>query len=153
MLYGQSSEVPAGDDWTVPIGKAKILREGSDVTIVTFSRGVAYALEAAAELDGEGVSAEVIDLRSLRPIDMATILESVKKTNRIVTVEEAWPICSVGADICARVTAEAFDHLDAPPTQVAGADVPMPYAANLEVLALPSAAQVVAAVKSVRYIG
>ena len=151
MLYGQSAEVPGGDDWLVPIGKAKVVREGSDVTIVSFSRGMAYALEAAETLAADGLSAEVIDLRSLRPIDMATIAASVKKTNRIITVEEAWPVCSVGSEICARITAEAFDHLDAPPTQVAGADVPMPYAANLEALALPSATQVADAVKSVCY--
>ena len=151
ILYGQSSEVPNDTDWLVPIGKAKVVREGSDITIVSFSRGMTYALEAAEALADEGLSAEVIDLRSLRPIDMETIVASVRKTNRIVTVEEAWPVCSVGADICARITAEAFDYLDAPPIQVAGADVPMPYAANLETLALPSAAQVAEAVKSACY--
>jgi pyruvate dehydrogenase E1 component beta subunit len=110
-----------------------------------------YALEAAEQLAGEGIEAEVIDLRSLRPLDLATILESVRRTNRLVTVEEAWPVCSVGSEICARVAIEAFDYLDAPPAKVSGADVPMPYAANLERLALPNAAQVVEAVKSVCY--
>ncbi len=151
ILYGQSFDTPKLDDWVVPIGKARIARPGSDVTIVSFSRGVAYALEAAKALTEEGIEAEVIDLRTLRPLDMETILDSVRKTNRIVTVEEAWPVCSVGSEICARVTAEAFDHLDAPPTKVSGADVPMPYAANLEKLALPNAEQVVKAVKAVCY--
>ncbi len=151
LLYGESSPVPASDDWVVPIGKANVVRQGSDVTIVSFARGVTYALEAAETLAGQGIDAEVIDLRSLRPLDMATIIGSVKKTNRIVTVEESWPVCSVGSEICARVTELAFDHLDAPPTQVSGADVPMPYAANLEALSLPTAAQVGDAVKSVCY--
>jgi len=110
-----------------------------------------YALEAAEQLSGEGIEAEVIDLRSLRPLDLATIVESVKRTNRLVTVEEAWPVCSVGSEICARVAIEAFDYLDAPPAKISGADVPMPYAANLERLALPNAALVVEAVKAVCY--
>ncbi|MCG8562012.1 MAG: pyruvate dehydrogenase complex E1 component subunit beta [Hyphomicrobiales bacterium] len=151
LLYGQSFDVPKLDDWVVPIGKANVVREGTDVTIVSFARGMVYALEAAEQLAGEGIDAEVIDLRTLRPIDMDTIVASVQKTNRIVTVEESWPVCSVGSEICARITAEAFDHLDAPPTQVSGADVPMPYAANLEKLALPSAAQVSDAAKAVCY--
>ncbi|MGI9382446.1 MAG: pyruvate dehydrogenase complex E1 component subunit beta [Methyloligellaceae bacterium] len=151
ILYGQSFDVPKLDDWVVPLGRANVVREGSDVTIVSFSRGMIYALEAADQLAADGISAEVIDLRTLRPIDMATIVASVQKTNRIVTVEEAWPVCSVGSEICARVTELAFDHLDAPPTQVAGADVPMPYAANLEKLALPNAAQVSDAAKAVCY--
>ena len=151
ILYGQSFDVPQLDDWVLPIGKARIAREGSDVTIVSFARGMVYALDAAEVLAGEGIDAEVIDLRTLRPLDMATIIESVKKTNRIVTVEEAWPTCSVGSDICAAVTREAFDYLDAPPTQVSGADVPMPYAANLELLALPSAGQVADAARAVCY--
>lgn len=121
------------------------------MTIVSFARGMVYALDAAEVLADEGIEAEVIDLRTLRPLDMATIIESVKKTNRIVTVEEAWPTCSVGSDICAAVTREAFDYLDAPPTPVSGADVPMPYAANLEVLALPSAGQVADAARAVCY--
>jgi pyruvate dehydrogenase E1 component subunit beta len=151
LLYGQSFEVPKLDDFVIPIGKARLARAGRDVTIVSYSRGMAYTLEAAKRLAEEGIEAEVIDLRTLRPLDMGTVLASVKKTNRIVTVEEGWPICSVGSEICARVTAEAFDHLDAPPIKVTGADVPMPYAANLEKLALPSVDKVVAAVKAVCY--
>ncbi len=143
MLYGQSFDVPKHDDWVLPIGKAR--------TIVSFARGMTYALEAAEVLAGEGIEAEVIDLRTLRPLDMATIIASVKKTNRIVTVEEAWPVCSVGTEICAAVARDAFDYLDAPPTQVSGADVPMPYAANLEKLALPNAGVVADAVRSVCY--
>ncbi len=153
ILYGTSSDVPVMDDWIVPIGKAKIAREGEDVTIVSFSRSMTYALEAAEILAEQNISAEVIDLRTLRPLDIPTIIESVKKTNRIVTVEEAWPVCSIGSEICATVASQAFDYLDAPPTKVSGADVPMPYAANLEKLALPSAQQVVDAVKSVTYAG
>jgi pyruvate dehydrogenase E1 component beta subunit len=149
ILYGTSGPVPKVADWLVPIGKAKIVRPGRDVTIVSFSRGMVYALAAADELAKEGIEAEVIDLRTLRPLDMATVIESVKRTNRLVTVEESFPVCSIGSEMCARVTAEAFDWLDAPPTKVSGEDVPMPYAANLEKLALPSAAKVVAAVKSV----
>ncbi len=151
ILYGQSFDVPQVDDWVLPIGKARIAREGGDVTIVSFSRGMTYCLDAAEVLAGEGIDAEVIDLRTLRPLDMETIIASVRKTNRIVTVEEAWPVCSVGSEICASVTREAFDYLDAPPTQVSGADVPMPYAANLEVLALPSAGQVADAARAVCY--
>jgi pyruvate dehydrogenase E1 component beta subunit len=149
ILYGTSGPVPKMDDWLVPIGKAKILRPGRDVTIVSFSRGLVYALAAADELAKEGIEVEVIDLRTLRPLDMATVLASVRRTNRIVTVEESYPVCSIGSEICARVTQEAFDHLDAPPTKVSGEDVPMPYAANLEKLALPNAAKVVAAVRAV----
>ena len=151
ILYGGEGDVPDIEDWTVPIGKAKIARPGDDVTIVSFARGMKYALEAAEKLAGDGISAEVIDLRSLRPIDWDTILTSVKKTNRIVTVEEAWPVCSVGSEICAQVAIQAFDYLDAPPAKVSGVDVPMPYAANLEALALPSADHVVHAAKSVCY--
>ena len=143
--------MPTGDDWVLPIGKARVVRPGKDVTIVSFSRSMNYALEAAEKLAQDGIEAEVIDLRSLRPLDIPTIIESVKKTNRIVTVEEAWPVCSVGSEICARVAIEAFDYLDAPPAKVSGADVPMPYAANLEKLALPNAAQVIEAAKSVCY--
>jgi pyruvate dehydrogenase E1 component beta subunit len=152
MLYGVSGPVPKVDDWLVPIGKARIARPGKDCTIVSFARGMNYALAAAETLAGEGIEAEVIDLRSLRPIDWETILASVRKTNRLVTVEEAWPTCSIGSEICAQVAIQAFDHLDAPPAKVHGADVPMPYAANLEKLALPSADQVVAAVKSACYV-
>jgi pyruvate dehydrogenase E1 component beta subunit len=151
ILYGQSFEVPELADFVLPIGKAFVARAGRHVTIVSFSRGMAYALDAAERLAGEGIEAEVIDLRTLRPLDMATVLASVRKTNRLVTVEEGWPVCSIGSEICARVAAEAFDYLDAPPIAVAGADVPMPYAANLEKLALPSVEQVVAAAKSVCY--
>jgi pyruvate dehydrogenase E1 component beta subunit len=151
ILYGQSFDVPKLDDFVLPIGKARIAREGSDLTIVSYSRGMVYALEAAKRLAEEGIEAEVVDLRTLRPLDINTVLASVGKTNRIVTVEEGWPICSIGSEICARVASEAFDDLDAPPMKVSGADVPMPYAANLEKLALPSVEQVVAAAKSVCY--
>ena len=152
MLYGISGEVPKGDDFIVPIGKAKIVRPGQHVTIVSFARGMQYSLDAAKTLAAEGIEAEVIDLRSLRPIDWDTILNSVRKTNRLVTVEEAWPTCSVGSEICAQAAIQCFDYLDAPPAKINGADVPMPYAANLEKLALPTAAQVVAAVKGVVYV-
>jgi pyruvate dehydrogenase E1 component beta subunit len=152
VLYGSSGPVPEGE-WIVPIGKARIARPGADVTIVSFARGMVYALEAAEQLAKEGIEAEVIDLRTLRPLDLPTVIESVKKTNRLVTVEEAWPVCSVGSEICAQVVMQAFDYLDAPPAKVSGADVPMPYAANLEKLALPSAAQVIEAAKAVCYKG
>ena len=151
ILYGQSFEVPDLADFVLPIGKARVARNGQHVTIVSYSRGVAYALDAAKRLAEEGIEAEVIDLRSLRPLDAETVLASVRKTNRLVTVEEGWPVCSIGTEICARVATEAFDHLDAPPLKITGADVPMPYAANLEKLALPSVDQVIAAVKSVCY--
>jgi pyruvate dehydrogenase E1 component beta subunit len=151
ILYGISGEVPNSPDWVVPIGKARIARPGTDVTIVSFARGIYYALDAAETLAKDGIEAEVIDLRTLRPLDIATIIASVKKTNRLVTVEEAWPVCSIGSEICARVAYEAFDYLDAPPTKVSGADVPMPYAANLEKLALPNAELVVEAAKAVLY--
>jgi len=151
ILYGQSFDVPKLEDFVLPIGKARVARKGSDVTIVSYSRGMAYALEAAKRLAEEGIEAEVVDLRTLRPLDIDTVLASVRKTNRIATVEEGWPICSIGSEICARVALEAFDDLDAPPAKISGADVPMPYAANLEKLALPSVEQVVAAVKSVCY--
>ncbi len=151
ILYGQSFEVPKLADFVLPIGKARIARAGKDVTIVSYARGMAYSLDAAKRLADEGIEAEVIDLRTLRPLDIDTVIASVKKTNRIVTVEEGWPVCSVGTEICARVATEAFDYLDAPPLKITGADVPMPYAANLEKLALPSVDSVVAAVKSVCY--
>jgi pyruvate dehydrogenase E1 component subunit beta len=150
MLYGASGPVPKGD-WVVPIGKARIARVGRHVTIVSFARGMIYALDAAEQLAADGIEAEVIDLRSLRPLDLETIIESVKKTNRLVTVEEAWPVCSVGSEICAQVSIQAFDYLDAPPAKVSGADVPMPYAANLERLALPSTQQVIEAARAVCY--
>jgi pyruvate dehydrogenase E1 component beta subunit len=151
ILYGQRFEVPKLPDFVLPIGKARVAKEGRDVTIVSYARGLAYVLEAADRLAQENIEAEVIDLRTLRPLDMATVLTSVKKTHRIVTVEEGWPVCSIGSEICARVAMEAFDHLDSPPIKISGADVPMPYAANLERLALPSVEQVIAAVKSVCY--
>ena len=151
VLYGIAGPVPKGDDWVVPIGKARIARAGRDVTIVSFARGMQYALAAAETLAKEGIEAEVIDLRSLRPIDWDTILGSIKRTNRLVTVEEAWPVCSIGSEICAQAAIQAFDYLDAPPAKVHGADVPMPYAANLEKLALPTAAEVDEAVKAVCY--
>jgi len=151
ILYGQSFDVPDDPDFTVPIGKAKIERAGSDVTITAYSIAVGFALEAAEILAGEGIEAEVINLRSIRPLDSDTIVESVKKTNRIVNVEECWPTCGIGAEISARIMEQAFDHLDAPVFRVSGTDVPMPYAANLEALALPKPKDIVAAAKSVCY--
>src|SRR5215831_8933588 len=151
ILYGHSSPVPKLDDYVLPIGRARIVRPGKDVTIVAWSMGMTYALKAAEELAKENIDAEVIDLRTLRPLDMDTVLESVKKTNRIVTIEQAWPVCSIGSEISARVSEKAFDYLDAPVTRVCGKDVPMPYAANLEKLALPSIAEIVEAVKAASY--
>jgi pyruvate dehydrogenase E1 component beta subunit len=151
VLYGQSFPVPKLDDYLVPIGKAKIARMGSDVTIVAWSMGMTYALKAADELANAGISAEVIDLRTLRPMDIATIIESVKKTGRVVTVEEGWRQSGVGAEIAACLMEQAFDWLDAPVMRVTAKDVPMPYAANLEKLALPSVAEVVEAAKVVCY--
>ena len=151
MLYGVEFEVPDVADWVVPIGKAKIRRVGADVTITAHSRMVGLALKAAEQLAEEGIDAEVIDLRTLRPLDTDTIIESVKKTNRIVTVEEGWGQSGVGAEIAARVTSEAFDYLDAPPTRVHQVDAPLAYAANLEALALPSVDKIVDAVKAVTY--
>lgn len=151
MLYGQSFDVPATDDYIVPIGKANIRQQGDDVTIVSYSRGLAYVEEADAALKELNINAEVIDLRTLRPLDMETILTSVKKTNRLIVVEEGWPVCSVGSEICSAVSSLAFDDLDAPCLKVSGKDVPMPYAANLEKLALPTAGDIVEAVKKVTY--
>jgi pyruvate dehydrogenase E1 component beta subunit len=151
ILYGHSFPVPKLDDFVLPIGKARIARAGKDVTIVSFSMGMTYALKAAEELAQEGIDAEVVDLRTLRPMDTETIVESVKKTGRIVTVEEGWPQSGIGAEIAARVIEHAFDYLDAPVTRVSGKDVPMPYAANLEKLALPTVAEVVEAAKAVCY--
>ncbi|WP_441229501.1 pyruvate dehydrogenase complex E1 component subunit beta [Tardiphaga sp. 215_C5_N2_1] len=151
MLYGHSGEVPKLDDYIVPIGKAKVARAGKDVTLISWSNGMTYALKAAEELAKEGIQAEVIDLRTLRPLDTDTIIESVKKTSRAVTVEEGWQQSGVGAEIAARIMEHAFDYLDAPVARVSGKDVPMPYAANLEKLALPSVADVVAAAKAVCY--
>ncbi len=152
IIYGQSFDVPDLDDWVLPIGKARIAREGKDVTIVSYSRSMDYAHAAAEILSGDNIEAEIVDLRTLRPLDMETVINSVKKTNRLVTVEESWPVGSVGTEVCQRVTSEAFDHLDAPPTRVTGTDVPMPYAANLEKLALPNAEDVVKAVRAVCYV-
>lgn len=151
ILYGRSFPVPVLDDYVVPIGKARIWREGTDVTIVSFSIGMQYALEAADELAKEGISAEVIDLRSIRPIDYDTIIRSVQKTNRCVTVEEGWPVASIGNHLSAKIMTEAFDYLDAPVINCTGKDVPMPYAANLEKLALVTTKDVIDAVKSVTY--
>ena len=151
ILYGHSSPVPRLDDYVLPIGRARVVRPGNDVTIVAWSMGMTYALKAADELAKDGINAEVIDLRTLKPMDSDTIVESVKKTGRIVTVEEGWKQSGVGAEIAARVMEQAFDYLDAPVARVSGKDVPMPYAANLEKLALPSVAEVVEAAKAVTY--
>jgi pyruvate dehydrogenase E1 component beta subunit len=153
ILYGKSFPVPKLEDWVLPIGKARIARAGKDVTFVAWSIGMNYALGAADELAKEGIEAEVIDLRTIRPMDIETVLESLKKTNRVVIVEEGWPQSGVGADISARIMEQGFDYLDAPVTRVSGKDVPMPYAANLEKLALPSVAEVVEAAKAVLYRG
>jgi len=151
VLYGHSGEVPKLDDYVIPIGKARVARVGSHVTIIAWSMGMSYALKAAEELAKEGIEAEVIDLRTLRPMDTDTVIASVKKTGRAVTVEEGWQQSGVGAEVAARVMEHAFDYLDAPVLRVSGKDVPMPYAANLEKLALPSVAEVVAACKTVCY--
>jgi pyruvate dehydrogenase E1 component beta subunit len=151
LMYGTSFEIPDMDDFVLPIGKAKIRREGTDVTITAHSRMVGFALEAAEQLAEQGIEAEVIDLRTLRPLDTDTVIESVKKTNRIVCAEEGWGQHGVGAEIAARVVAEAFDYLDAPPARVFQKDVPLPYAANLEALSLPGVEDIVAAVKAVTY--
>ncbi|MDP6342365.1 MAG: pyruvate dehydrogenase complex E1 component subunit beta, partial [Alphaproteobacteria bacterium] len=151
ILYGRSFEVPDLDDHVVPIGRARIVRSGSDVTIVAFSIAVDWSLQAAELLAAEGISAEVVDLRSLRPLDLPTLLQSVAKTNRCVTVEEGWLGCGIGAEVAARVMAAAFDDLDAPVARVGGADVPMPYAANLEKLALPDAEAIAAAARATCY--
>ena len=151
ILYGHSSPVPKLDDFVLPIGKAKIARAGNDVTIIAWSMGMSYALKAADELAKDGIDAEVIDLRTLKPMDTETIITSVQKTGRAVTVEEGWQQSGVGAEIAARIVEHAFDYLDAPVARVSGKDVPMPYAANLEKLALPSVAEVVEAAKAVCY--
>ncbi|MGB9392934.1 MAG: pyruvate dehydrogenase complex E1 component subunit beta [Xanthobacteraceae bacterium] len=151
ILYGHSSPVPKLDDYVLPIGRARVVRPGKDVTIVAWSMGMSYALKAAEELAKQNIEAELIDLRTLKPMDTDTIVESVKKTGRLVTVEEGWKQSGVGAEIAARVMEDAFDYLDAPVTRVSGKDVPMPYAANLEKLALPSVAEVVEATKAVCY--
>jgi pyruvate dehydrogenase E1 component beta subunit len=151
ILYGHSFPVPKLDDYVLPIGKAKIARAGNDVTLVSWSMGMTYALKAAEELAKEGIDAEVIDLRTLRPMDTDTIIASVQKTGRAVTVEEGWQQSGVGAEIAARIMEKAFDYLDAPVARVSGKDVPMPYAANLEKLALPSVEEIVEAAKAVTY--
>ena len=151
ILYGRSFDMPANDDLVVPIGKARIARPGTDVTIAGYSIMVGHALEAAEMLAGEGIEAEVIDLRSLRPLDTETLIASVKKTNRLVTVEEGWAVAGIGAELAAVTMEQAFDWLDAPVTRVTAADVPLPYAANLEKLALPQTEDIVAAAKAVLY--
>ncbi|KQT32574.1 pyruvate dehydrogenase [Sphingomonas sp. Leaf412] len=151
LLYGRSFDVPKLDDWVLPIGKARTMREGKDVTIVSYSIGVGLALEAADRLADEGIDAEVIDLRTLRPLDKAAVLTSLAKTNRLVVVEEGWPTCSIASEIVAIAMEEGFDDLDAPVLRVCNEDVPLPYAANLEKLALVSADKVVTAVKKVCY--
>ena len=152
LMYGETFEVPDMDDFLIPIGKAKVRREGTDVTLVSHSRMVGRCLEAAEILAGEGISAEVIDLRTIRPLDSDTVIESVKKTNRLVCAEEGWGQSGIGAEIAARVVAEAFDYLDAPPERVFQVDVPLPYAANLEALSLPGTEDVVKAAKKVCYV-
>ncbi|PWG18258.1 pyruvate dehydrogenase complex E1 component subunit beta [Salibaculum griseiflavum] len=151
ILYGRSFEVPVLDDFTIPFGKARIAREGKDVTIVSFGIGMSYAMEAAEKLAEEGVDAEVIDLRTLRPLDYDTVLDSVRKTNRMVTVEEGWPVGAIGNHLSAHVMTHAFDYLDAPVLNVCGKDVPMPYAANLERHALVTTDEVIEAVNQVTY--
>ncbi len=151
ILYGQSFEVPTDEDFVLPIGKAKVERAGTDVTLVGFSISVGMAMAAAEKLAAEGISAEVINLRSIRPLDIDTIVASVRKTNRLVTVEEGWPFAGIGSEIAMQIIEHAFDHLDAPPARVHGRDVPMPYAANLEKLALPQIDDVVEAAKRVTY--
>ncbi|KQX42690.1 pyruvate dehydrogenase [Devosia sp. Root436] len=151
ILYGSTGLVPKVDDFLLPIGKARIARKGADVTIVSFSMGMRYATQATEKLVAAGVDVELIDLRTLRPLDSDTVIESVKKTGRLVTVEEGWPQGGIGAEISARVMEQAFDYLDAPVIRVTGKDVPMPYAANLEKLALPNVDEVIAAVNAVTY--
>jgi pyruvate dehydrogenase E1 component beta subunit len=151
ILYGQQFEVPKMDDFVLPIGKARIHKKGNDVTVVSFGIGMTYALKAIAELEKDGIDVELIDLRTIRPMDLPTVIESVKKTGRLVVVEEGFPQSSVGTEIATRVMQQAFDYLDAPILTIAGKDVPMPYAANLEKLALPNVGEVVQAVKTVCY--
>jgi pyruvate dehydrogenase E1 component beta subunit len=151
LLYGQSFEVPESEEFVVPIGRAKVVRAGSDVTITAFSIMVGRALEAAEKLAEIGIEAEVIDLRTIRPLDTETIINSVKKTNRLVTCEEGWPYAGIGSELAALMMEECFDHLDAPVRRVSGADVPLPYAANLEKLALPQAEHITEAAKAVCY--
>jgi pyruvate dehydrogenase E1 component beta subunit len=152
ILYGKSFEVPKLDDWVVPIGKARLARPGQHVTLVSFGIGMTYALGAADKLAAEGIEAEVIDLRTIRPMDIEAVVESIKKTNRCICVEEGFPRFSVTSEIAAEIMTHAFDWLDAPVARVAGKDVPMPYAANLEKLALPNVDEVVQAAKAVLYV-
>ena len=151
ILYGQSFDVPTDPDFVVPIGRAKIVRPGTDVTIVSHSLTVGKSLRAAETLAEAGIEAEVIDLRTIRPMDTATIVASVKKTNRLVSAEEGWPFAGIGAELAAQMMEHAFDHLDAPVARVCAADVPLPYAANLEQLALPQPEAIVEAAKAVCY--
>jgi pyruvate dehydrogenase E1 component beta subunit len=151
ILYGQTFDVPKLDDFVLPIGKARVHRTGKDVTLVSFGIGMTYAVKAAAELEGMGIDCEIIDLRSIRPLDLETVVASVMKTGRCVTIEEGFPQSSVGDHIAAQIMQRAFDYLDAPVITIAGKDVPMPYAANLEKLALPNVGEVIAAVKAVTY--
>lgn len=152
LMYGKTFKVPDLDDYVLPIGKARVVRPGADVTLVSYSRGVEFALEAADILAGEGIDAEIIDLRTIRPLDLETVIASVRKTNRVVTVEEAWRVCGVGAELAASLQEHAFEYLDAPVLRVTQEDVPLPYAANLEALSIPSADKVVEAVKRVCYV-
>ena len=152
LLYGQSFDVPEDVDYIVPLGKASVIRKGRDVTLVTFSIMVGLALQVAQELESLGISAEIIDLRTLRPLDFDTILISLQKTHRVVIIEEGWPYAGIGSEICAQICAKGFDELDAPPIRITGEDIPLPYAANLEKLSLPSVEKVIAAVKSVCYV-
>jgi len=149
LLYGRSFDVPDVADYVLPIGKARIMREGSDVTIVSYSIGVGLALEAADTLAGEGIEAEVIDLRTIRPLDIATVLASLKKTNRLVVVEEGWPTCSIASELAMVAMEQGFDDLDAPVVRVCNEDVPLPYAHNLEKAALVDTPRVIAAVKAI----
>jgi pyruvate dehydrogenase E1 component beta subunit len=151
LIYGRSFELPELDDHVLPIGKARIMREGKDVTIVSYSIGVGLALEAAETLAAEGIDAEVVDLRTLRPLDKETVLASLAKTNRLVVAEEGFPVCSIASEISAICMEEGFDNLDAPVVRVCNEDVPLPYAANLEKIALIDAARIVEAVKKVTY--
>ena len=151
VMYGQSFEVPETDEWLVPIGKGKVVKSGSDITITAFSIMVGKALEAAEELSKKGIEAEVIDLRTLRPLDIELIVQSVKKTNRLVSCEEGFPFAGIGAEIGMQINEKAFDYLDAPIMRVTGKDVPMPYAANLEALALPQSDDIVRSALQICY--
>lgn len=151
ILYGQSFDVPQLEDFLVPLGRARLARQGQHITLVSFGIGMTYALKASAELEKEGIEAEVIDLRSLRPMDIPSVVRSVMKTGRCITIEEGWPQCGIGAEIGMRLMEEAFDYLDAPVVRITGKDIPMPYAANLEKLALPQLSDIIAAAKALLY--